>query len=95
MVNGAGAAETLGQRLPLATGAQHIDHGRENLARRDGFAPAARPPPILASAFRSGKARWQERFDPRPQGIGDFPRLSFRHAEIMAETKKQVNAIYG
>jgi hypothetical protein len=66
VMNGAGAAETLGQGPPLAAGAQHIHDGGENLARRNRFASAAGPPSEPALAFGTRIAPWHQRFDPQP-----------------------------
>jgi len=94
MVNGAGAAETLGERLPLTTGAEHIDDGGKNLARRNRLAPAARPTVILASGSQARIALRQKWFDARPERVGNFPRWSGRHGAIMGETQKQVNYLF-
>jgi hypothetical protein len=87
VMNGAGAAKTLGQSLPLAAGAQHIHNGRENLTRRNRFAPAARLPTEPALALGARIEPRQQTFDPRPEPIGYFPRLDCRHGEIMAEAR--------
>jgi len=63
MVNGTGTAKALGQRLPLATGAQHIHDGSENLTWRNGFAATAGTSPVFPSALWARGARRQERFD--------------------------------
>jgi len=93
-MNRAGAAETLGQGLPLAAGAQHINDGRENLARRNRLAPAAWSPLEPALALDTRIAPRQQRFDPRPKPIGYFPGLDCRHGEIMAEARINVNSLF-
>jgi len=46
LVHGAGTSVLLlGQGLPLASGPEHIDDALKDLARIDGFASSARPPP--------------------------------------------------
>jgi hypothetical protein len=91
VMNGAGAAETLGQGPPLAAGPQHIDDGGENLSRRNRFASAAGPPSEPVLAFGAWIAPRHQTFDPRPKLIGYFPRLDCRHGEIMAQARKYVN----
>jgi len=91
VMNGAGAAETLGQSLPLAAGAEHIHDGGKNIARRHRFASAARPPAEPALALGARIASRQQRLDPRPKPVGYFPRLDSRHGEIMAEAHIYVN----
>jgi len=94
VMNRAGAAETLGQSLPLAAGAQHIDDGGENLARRNRFASATRPTTEPALALGARIVPGQQRFDPRPKLVGYFPGLDSRHGEIMARARKNVNFLF-
>src|SRR5258708_1159177 len=86
------STEAFGQCLPLATGSQHIYSRSEDLARRNGFAPTPGLALVLAFSSGTGNARRQKRFDTRPERIGNFPRLSSRHAEIMAQVQIGVNS---
>src|SRR5512134_1252201 len=73
LVDRAGAAKALaGQGLPLAARAQHVDDGLEDLARILRF--ASRPRLALVLAPRAlDRALRNQRLDPFPECIGDFP----------------------
>jgi len=77
LVDGARAAEFLGQGLPLTSRAQHIHNGREDPARRHRPPPTPRLPSIF-SAFRPLSNR-NQRFDFHPKLLGYFPRFYLRH----------------
>ena len=77
-VNGARAAVTLlRQRLPLASGAQHIQNGFKDLSGRHGLSAAAwfAPIPLAELTFR----RWDQRLHLGPERVRDFPGLYIGH----------------
>jgi hypothetical protein len=78
-VNGAGAAEGLGQRLPLAAGAQHINNAGEDLPISQRFASTAGTP-LVTQPGRTCRSFGHQGLDVLPEFIGNFPRLSFGHA---------------
>jgi hypothetical protein len=78
-MNGTGAAERLGQRLPLAASPQHINNAGEDLTIRQRFASAAGTP-LITLAFRTFRGFGHQGLHVLPEFIGNFPRLSFGHA---------------
>jgi hypothetical protein len=78
-VDGAGAAERLGQGLPLAAGAQHINNAGKDLPVFHRFAPTTGAP--LVTLARPAERRFgHQGLDVFPEVIGNLPRLSFGHA---------------
>jgi hypothetical protein len=75
-----GAAELAWKSLPLATRAQHIHDGGEDLARRHGLAATARLAKI--NAIRRPLRERNERLNLRPKRIRNSPRLDLRHPEM-------------
>jgi hypothetical protein len=78
-MDGAGAAERLGQRLPLAAGAQHINNAGEDLTISQRFAPTTRTP-LVTPAWRTCRSFGHQGLGVLPEFIGNFPRLRFGHA---------------
>jgi hypothetical protein len=78
-MNGTGAAERLGQRLPLAASPQNVNNAGEDLTILQRFASAAGTPSITL-VFRTFRSLGHQRLHLLPQRIGNFPGLSFGHA---------------
>src|SRR5450432_264524 len=75
-VNRTGAAERLGQRLPLASGPQHINNAGEDLPVAQRFAPTTGTPLVMLA--RPACRRFgNQGFDVLPEFIRNFPRLRF------------------
>jgi len=78
-VHGAGAAVLLGQRLPLAAGAKHIDNRRKNLPCRHRLASCSGLALVLAATRPF--SRWDQRPNLAPQRVRHRPRLYLCHLE--------------
>src|ERR1700692_2670722 len=76
-VHGAGAAVLLGQSLPLAAGAKHINNRRENLPCRHRLAPRSWLALVFPPALPFGL--WNQPLDLAPQRVRHCPRLDLCH----------------
>src|SRR5712664_131003 len=72
-VDRAGTTETLRrQRFPLTARAQNVHDRREYQTRILALATRSRRPRVVLLLVPS-RSRWQQRLNPRPERIGDFP----------------------
>ena len=83
-VNGACAAEVLGQRLPLTARSQHVHDALEHQPCILGLAPAPSLPDIdLFCRALPNRHKW---LDPFPEFIRNFPRLRSCHLPLPTRT---------